>query len=157
MSGTGRDQYGQVAESVPFDNDTNGFTSEDVQTAIEEAYALGANASRGPTICGFDGSASTGRWLEFYSNNPSNNSPFIIAEPSELIALSIVTANASATGTATIFKNGVALQTISLTAQKKNAVNGLAHLFATLDEISVQITAGSVSRPVVYIFIRTLP
>lgn len=151
-----RDVTTPVSETVPFDNSTNGFVADNAQTAIEEAYALGAATSRGPTICGFDGSASTGRWLEFYSNNPSNNSPFIVAEASQLIALSIVTASATSTATATIFKNGVALTTISLTAQKKNAVSGLTNLFNPLDEISVQITAGSISRPVVYIFIRTL-
>ena len=146
-----------VSRSVPFDNTSNGFTATEVQSAIEEAYQAAANASRGPTIAGFDGTASTGRWLEFYANNPSDSNPFVLAEPAQLIALSIVTSAASATGTATIYKNGVSLQTISLAAQKKNAVNGLTHNFTTLDEISVQITSGSISRPNVYLFIRTLP
>lgn len=146
-----------VAKQTPFDNSLNGFTATEVQTAIEEAYQAAANASRGPTICGFDGSAGTGRWLEFYANNPSDANPFIVAEPAELIALSIVTSAASATGTATVYRNGSAIQTISLAAQKKNAISGLTHLLSTLDEISVQITSGSISRPNVYIFIRTLP
>lgn len=37
-----RDEYSQVAESIPFDNDTNGFTADDVQAAIEEAAASGS-------------------------------------------------------------------------------------------------------------------
>ena len=31
-----RDEFQQVAESVPFDNDTNGFDSDDTQAAVEE-------------------------------------------------------------------------------------------------------------------------
>lgn len=146
-----------VSRQIPFDNTSNGFTSTNAQSAIEEAKTTAANASRGPTICGFDGTAGTGRWLEFYSNNPSDANPFIIAEPAQLIALSLVTSSASTTGTVTVFKNGVALQTISLAAQKKNAISGLSHNLAVLDEISVRVTAGSISRPNVYLFIRTLP
>lgn len=154
---TKRDEFIQVAETVPFDNATNGFTSEEVQAAIEEAYQAAANASRGPTVCGFDGTASSGRWLEFYANNPSDDNPFIVAEPAELIAVSIVTAATSATGTVSIFRNGISIQTISLAASKKNAISGLAHSLNTLDEISVKVTSGSIKRPTVYIFIRTLP
>ena len=145
-----------VSKSVPFDNTTNGFTSTEAQSAIEEAKSVAASASRGPTLCGFDGSAGTGRWLEFYSNNPSNGNPFIIAEPAELVAVSI-SASANSTGTVTIFKNGVSLQTISLSASRKNRVKNLLHSLTDLDEISVQVTSGSVTRPVVYMFIRTLP
>jgi hypothetical protein len=145
-----------VAKSTPFDNTTNGFTAADVQAAIEEAKTTAANASRGPTNCGFDGSAGTGRWLEFYANNPSNNNPFVIAEPAQLIAVSISAASNS-TGTVTIFKNGISLQTISLSASRINRIKSLTHSFTDLDEISVQVTSGSISRPVVYMFIRTLP
>lgn len=157
MIRAGKKQKIQVSEETPFDNSTNGFTANEVQSAIEEAYQLGANASRGPTICGFDGTASSGRWLEFFANNPSNNSPFILAEDAELIALSVVTASGSSTGTVTIYKNGVSLTTISLTAQKKNAINGLTLSLLELDEISAQVTSGSISRPNLYMFIRTLP
>lgn len=150
-------RFSEVAKSVPFDNSTNGFTSEETQSAIEEAFQAGANASRGPTVCGFDGNGGTGRWLEFFANNPSNNSPFIVAEPSELIAVSIVSAVASSTGTVTIYSNGSSITTISLSSQKKNAISELTIPLSSLDEISVQITSGSISRPTVFLFIRTLP
>lgn len=145
-----------VAKAVPFDNSTNGFTANETQTAIEEGTQNAANASRGPTICGFDGSASTGRWLEFFSNNPSNNNPFVLAEPAQLIALS-VSASANSTGTVTVYKNGVSVQTISLTANRKNRVKDLAINFTDLDEISAQVTSGSITRPTLFLFIRTLP
>ncbi len=144
-----------VAKSVPFDNSTNGFTSKESQSAIEEAKQLASEVSRGPIICGFDGNGSTGRWLEFFSNNPSNNNPFIIAEPNQLIAISI-SASSNSTGTITIFKNGIALTTISLTASRKNSVNGLSFNLTSLDELSLRVTSGSIARPTVFMFIRTL-
>lgn len=39
-TGTRRDQYNPVAESIPFDNSTNGFVNDDVQKAIEENKTL---------------------------------------------------------------------------------------------------------------------
>lgn len=144
-----------VAKAIPFNNLTNGFTSTEVQSAIEEAKLTAANASRGPTICGFDGGGSSGRWLEFFANNPSSNNPFIIAENNQLIAVSI-SSSSNSTGTVTIYKNGVSVQTISLTASRKNAINGLLINFSPLDEISAQVTSGNISRPTLFMFIRTV-
>jgi hypothetical protein len=79
-----------------------------------------------------------------------------VAESALLIAVSIVTSSASATGRARIYKNGVGIQDITLTAQKKNRVKGLALPLTDLDELSVSIVSGSIARPVVYMFIRTL-
>jgi len=146
----------QVSESLPFDNAGNGFTSSNAQDAIEEARDLAASASRGPTTCSFDGTASTGRWLEFSANNPSNTVPFVLAEDCELIALSLVTSDTSATGNARVFRNGSSVQNIALSAQKKNAIAGLNIPFNSLDEISVQVTSGSIARATVYLFIRTV-
>lgn len=39
-----RDQFTPPAEAIPFDNDTNGFVAEDVQTAIEEAATSGGGS-----------------------------------------------------------------------------------------------------------------
>lgn len=150
-----RDEFTQVSSVVPFDNSTNGFTSDNAQSAIEEAKQTAANASRGPTICGFDGNGSSGRWLEFFSNNPSNNNPFIIAENNQLIAVSL-SSSANSTGTITIYKNGVSVQTISLSASQKNAISGLLINFSPLDELSAQVTSGSISRPTLFLFLRTL-
>jgi hypothetical protein len=146
----------QVARSTPFDNSTNGFISTEVQSAIEEVKLTAGLSSRGPTIAGFDGNGAVGRWLEFYQNCPSNTNPFIIAEPAQLEALSIVTSSATATATIRVFKNGVALQDISLAAQKKNRIKGLTWNLTDLDELSVQIVSGSITRPMVYLFVRTL-
>ena len=57
-----------VAESTPFDNDTNGFVSDNVQDAIEE---IGASASPGFSF-GRSGNLSSGAWLRRPGNVPSN-------------------------------------------------------------------------------------
>lgn len=146
----------EVARSVPYDNSTSGLAATEVQTAIDLAYEQASNASRGTTTCGFDGSASSGRYLEFFSNNPSSNNPLIMPENSELIAVSI-SASSNSTGTVTIYKNGVSVTTISLSASRKNVVSSLAIAFAALDELSVSVTSGSISRPTVFLNIRTTP
>jgi hypothetical protein len=43
-----------------------------------------------------------------------------------------------------------------LSASRKNAISGLLIGFAPLDEISVQVTSGSITRPTVFMFIRTV-
>ena len=143
-----------VAKSTPFDNTTNGFVAADTQAAIEEAVSLGGEASRGGFICGFDGTASTGRWLEFYANNPSDANPAVIAEPGRVRALSI-SASANSTGTATVYKNAVAIETISLAASKTARKKNLNHAVTDLDLISIQITSGSISRPMIVLYIQT--
>lgn len=63
-----------VARSVPFDNTDNGFSSTDVQNAIEE---IGISASPGFSW-GRSGNATSGTWLQNESV-PSNKSGRYIA------------------------------------------------------------------------------
>jgi hypothetical protein len=143
-----------VARAIPFDNSTNGFVSTESQAAIEEARNEGQDASRGPTICSFDGNAATGRWLEFAANNPSNDNPYVVAEPGQIRALSI-SASANSTGTVQIKKNGTNITSISLSASRYASVTGLSLSLANLDLISSQVSSGSITRPTVFIFIQT--
>ena len=57
-----------VAQSIPFDNDSNGFASDNVQDAISE---IGASASPGFSF-GRNGSLSQNTWLRRPGNVPSN-------------------------------------------------------------------------------------
>lgn len=115
--------------------------------------ALG-ESSRGGYICGFDGKATVGRWLEFYANNPSDQNPAVVAEPGRIRALSL-SASANSTGTVTVFINGVAVETISLTASKTARKKTLNHGVTDLDLVSLQVTSGSISRPMVIVYIQT--
>jgi len=62
------EEYELIAENIPFDNSTNGFTGTDIQAAIEES---GASASPGFSF-GRSGNLSAGTWLNRPGNVPSN-------------------------------------------------------------------------------------
>jgi hypothetical protein len=64
MSGSGRDEFTPVAEQVPFDNSTNGFTADDVQGAIEEINTdIATSASPGFSF-GRASNVNAGTWLQ---------------------------------------------------------------------------------------------
>lgn len=63
-----RDYFVQVARSIFFDNSTNGFTSDNVQEAIEE---IGASASPGFSF-GRSSTSTAGVWLLRVGTIPSN-------------------------------------------------------------------------------------
>ncbi len=79
-----------VAEEIPFDNDGNGFSSEDVQGAIEE---IGASASPGFSF-GRNGSLSQNTWLRRPGNVPSNRAGVTIGIANPVI-VSVACANRS--------------------------------------------------------------
>jgi hypothetical protein len=149
-----RDEFGQVAITVPI-APIAGVTADEVQTALEQIYNLAKNASRGAIGCGFDGNASTGRWLEFFANNPSNDSPFVVPEPGILRAIS-ASSTSNATCVITVFKNGVSVATLSFSAAQAARDKTLNVSVTDLDEISVQVTSGSISRPTFFMFVQTL-
>jgi hypothetical protein len=52
-----------VAETVPFDNDSNGFTADDVQTAIEEAKQNSEGFPRAAIRGVYNGVVGNNSWL----------------------------------------------------------------------------------------------
>lgn len=151
---SGKVKISPVAGAIPI-SPIVGVTAVEVQAALEEIYNLAKNASRGAIGCGFDGSASTGRWLEFFANNPSDNSPFVVPEPSILRAIS-ASSTSNATCVITVFKNGVSVATLTFTAAQVARNKTLSVSLTDLDEISIQVTSGSISRPTFFMFIQTL-
>lgn len=131
----------------------NGFVSKTTQEAIEEARSTAEGKMRYLNSCGFDGSATSGRYLEYNSNVDSNQTGFVIAIPSKLKELSIG-AVSNATVTFTVYKwNGTAetsLTTISLAGTRTGRVIGLDIALVALDEIRIKCTSGSCSRPIVF-------
>lgn len=65
MSGTGRDQYSQVASSLPFDNATNGFTADDTQAAIEEAKQNAEGFPRAGLVLTANGTIGDLAWVTY--------------------------------------------------------------------------------------------
>jgi hypothetical protein len=145
----------QVAKSTPFDNATNSFTSTEVQSAIEEAKATAQGKARFAIQCGFDGTASTGRWLEFSANSPSDGTPFTAPRALYLRETSLTAAN-NATTTITIYKNikttPVSITTISLSGSSSASVTGLSISLPQNETVGVKVTSGSSSKPMVFLF-----
>lgn len=112
--------------------------------------------SRFAASCGFDGNASTGRYLEFNSNVDSNISGFILPRTTVLKEIAFaISANSAITFTVYKFSGGVetALTSISTTSGQRTAyTTGLNILYAAGDEIRVKCTAGSAARPVFTLF-----
>jgi hypothetical protein len=142
----------QFAITTPFDNSTNGFTAVEVQSAIEEAKQTAVEKSRFAVGFGFDGNASSGRWLETHTNIASNVSGYVVPKASILKEISFAS-SASATITVGVYRNAVQIATIVVSAQKKDYEDENVTLAAG-DEISVKVESGSCSRPNLFIFMR---
>jgi hypothetical protein len=142
----------QVARSTPFDNNTNLFTSTEVQSAIEEARDTALGRARYALICAFDGSAGSGRWLEWSKSVPSNTSPFACPRVCALTELSFGCNTNNANTTITVFKNNVAFTTIQMINQKTKTEIKTGLDVNIGDLISVQTTGGTSSRPVLFLF-----
>lgn len=83
----------QVAQSVPFDNDTNGMTSTDVQTAIEEVNAKAAGAGGNvtpPFIFSRQGALGTNSYLQV-GTVFSNQGGQIVRGSNKIVALTLTT------------------------------------------------------------------
>jgi hypothetical protein len=142
----------QWAGSTPFDNSTNGFTSTDVQAAIEEAKLTAVEKSRYAVGFGFDGNASSGRWLETHTNIASNVSGYVAAKPAILKEISLACSSAS-TITVGIYRNAAQIATIVMTSQKIDYEDENVNL-TNGDEISAKVESGSCTRPSLFIHMR---
>jgi hypothetical protein len=116
---------------------------------FEANFLGGTGGGNGCLNFGYNGTANQNRWYEVISNNPTNpntGTPFVVAGVKAIRAMSI-SVDSTSTSTLTLFKNGIALDTISLSNAKKNTKLNLNHLLLDQDELSVQLTSGTQSRP----------
>lgn len=118
----------QDALGTPFEPNRNpqfngnpgpsGLSSLETQSAIEEARATAPGTkSRYVSTCGYGGQAK-GKFLEFTSGSPGDNSPFVIPEISIIKSVSCSFRSGSIPiGTFVLYKNGVAVQTFTMTTR----------------------------------------
>ena len=66
-----------VAGAIPFDNDTNGFTADDTQTAIEEAKQSAEGFPRAGIRSSYNGTVGPNQWLG--PNELLSNTPLLVA------------------------------------------------------------------------------
>ena len=148
-----------VAESTPFDNDTNGFIADNTQAAIEEVKI---NAGLSRFSVNFAYGSNSGRWLELFQTNASNTSPFVVAEPGIITSLGLSNKNSASGATFTVYVNGVAEATIDMGDGTGETDTGYKVLSTPIDllagdEISAQQTSTpSTSEPNLSVNIKVL-
>lgn len=131
----------------------NGFVSKTCQEAIEEAKSGAEGKMRYLASCGFDGTATTGRYLEYNSNVDSNLSGFVIALASYLRELTISVVSNATTTFKVYTRNGTTeteVASISLSNARIGSVTGLSVSLPALSEIRIKCTSGSSARPIVF-------
>lgn len=145
---------GGISAQVKFNNSTNGFVATNDQAAIEEAKNTATGRARFLGCCGFDGNASSGRYLEYNSNVDSNISGFVIPRAAKLKELSLVHTANSAVTFQILSWNGTTetlLTSINTTAsERKKSVTGLDIALTANIELRVKCSAGSCARPIVF-------
>jgi hypothetical protein len=116
-----RDEFQQVASSVPFDSDNNAFVSDNVQGAIEESVLLAEGKPRAFIYFWEWNTNATPKFFYKFGQVRSDDGPFVVAVPSRLRELTCggKLNNANANASFTIYKNdtGVAPTTFGSRAQ----------------------------------------
>lgn len=94
----------QVADSIPFDNETNGFSAERVQPAIEEAKATAVGLPRFTLPLIYNSTLSNGDWISY--NNLTPNSRIILPIACKVQEFSWSNTRSSADFDLDFYKNG---------------------------------------------------
>jgi hypothetical protein len=134
----------EVAESVPFDNATNGFTSDNVQGAIEE---IGASASPGFSW-GRSGSTGAGTWL-LNDGVPSNKSGrTIVLGDSKIVKIFSATEDANTYTLSLYWHEGneinlTFLATLTVTASRSGNSGTISVPVPNGKQLAAQLATGS--------------
>lgn len=147
-----RDEFIQVAKTVPFDNATNGFVSTDVQAAIEElANTVDVSASPGFTW-GSSGNIVSGSWL-LNDTVPSNKSGRSIFLQTATLEYVFVRCELSTTVDVEVYQHDgttyTLLTTVSLVATRAGDFPIASISLTTGKELAMKISTGSAKNPVV--------
>lgn len=145
-----------VAKSIPFDNETNGFTSTDAQAAIEETKNVAVAVVSPGFTWGRSGNIPTNTYL-LNDTVPSNLTGRIVPFAG-LIDKIYVSCENTSTFTVTVQKRSgasfVDLFSASLSAERIKVSSPSSVAVSALDELSIKITSGSCKNPVVGIVIK---
>lgn len=145
-----RDEFQQVAKSVPFDNSSNGFSATDVQGAIEE---IGASASPGFSW-GRAGGLLASTWLQVDGGVPSNSAGRYVPINNPVVVNVFCSSDTTSTFTITFYQhdgNSVNLTSIG-TMTVTSATGGQQTVnwpTAKGKQLAVRLTSGSANNLVV--------
>lgn len=146
-----------IPSEMPFSEP--GFTADNVHDAIIETPSI-TGISRFAVICGYDSLSNNNRWMEFHRGNSSDDSPLVLAEQAELIAISVSIENPEDGSTFSVYKNDVFIEDITISDNPGATDISFKKLTTPVmcmagDYISVrQTSAPSTKSPVVTLFFK---
>lgn len=129
-----------VAQAIPFDNTTGGFTATDVQAAIIEAKSDAVNLPRYSIVTTFNGSVSNNQWLGYGNLLPGDQVPILIPVRSRLKELTFSSAgDGTVDGRLDLYKNGLLVGDIfyqgSFVNENKKTFSNIDQLFEAGDTL----------------------
>jgi len=158
MSGT-KDEYNPVAEEIPFDNDSNGFVSDNVQDAIEEINT-GVQTTAAPGFSfGRKGNLATNTWLK-NETVPSNKAGHTVNLTLPIIQEITVSSENIDTYDIRIYEhegdevNLTTLITVSIIAKRGDTFTGLAVNITAGRQLAARVVNGTARNAVVDLVIK---
>ncbi len=145
----------QVAKSTPFDNTGSGITATDTQAAILEVNNKIINTSKAFTFAQYNGSAGSGRYLEFFAGIDSSVAPIRVIGQLDIISIVARTTAVNATCTIGFYNRAsgsdVLLYTLTFAAQKEAVVTGSPIFVVPPNgQLAIKIASGSITKPHLY-------
>lgn len=136
-------KHGSVtpAAGIPFNNSANGFSSNQVQPAIEEARNTAVGKARYSMVFVHNSTVGGNNWLGFSELVPSNTTPMVIPVNSKMTELAFSFAGSNIDGQMKIFKNGTAVGNVVHTMTLTNA-----NTYQLDSGLSVSLNAGDLLR-----------
>jgi hypothetical protein len=113
-----------VARAVPFDNTSNGFVADEVQTAIEEAKDTAIGKARVTMTSLMNGTVGADNWLGPNELIPGDTVPFRIPWNCTLKEITASFPTLSVDGAMVIYKNGTGAGQIVYTETFTNVDGG---------------------------------
>ena len=145
---------------MPFDNSTNGFVSDNVQEAIEEARASAYANDRYPIGCSYGGNANVGRYLEPFTGLNFIDAPFVTPEDSKIITATLNTVDSSGSFSIGFFKSTDLVNPIlTLALNDGVSTQTYSNLTTLVDggaKILIRVTTGSRLKPSLRVWFNTL-
>lgn len=144
-----------VANEIPFDNTSNGFTADNVQSALEE---IGASASPGFSF-GRSGGILASTWLQVDGGVPSNSAGRYIPINNPIVVNFFCSSDTVSTFVLTLYEhdgnsiNLNALGTLTVTSARGAQAN-VSFASTKGKQLAVRLTSGSANNLVAGVILK---
>lgn len=101
------------AQTQPFDPTGSPFTASSTEGAIKESISL-SGVALSLLQMGYSGNAGTGKYLQVFAGNSSSDSPFVVARPAEVVAVSFSNKNVTMVDIG-LYKGQTLIHTLTIT------------------------------------------